>query len=776
MADVVKDQEARLLLLPQPSRRPETTARQPAPRRRAPLPVSIHTIWLRPFLDRLAKRIISLGGIAVIASILAMLAFLVMEVAPLFLPATARPIAQTSLAKPPAADEPALIGLDEHRNLAYVIKQDGIVFLELESGRVMPVELPPALQGKRITAMAQSGNPLSGHMVGTADGLVIPIKIAITTVRLESGARAKQPSIAAATPIKLADVPITALAYRAGDHGSGIAAVTESGELALIRLGSESDEHGSEAGLSRVPLPQVQGRLSAVALDAPLLNLYVGTDQGQVHHVRLTTPDRAEWAGAYPAEGTDDAVTQLGFLIGDRSLVVMTRNGSVSTWVQVRDPSQPGGWALRQNHRFGPQRASVTTFSSSQRDKGFVTGDALGAAYLRHATSERTLLQLPGTGAPLVSVALAPKADGLLTYDAGGRLTLYDLHNPHPEVTWGTLFRPVWYEGYDGPAQVWQSSSGSDDFEPKLGLAPLAFGTLKGTCYALLLAIPLAILAALFTSQFMHPSLRAAIKPAIEMMAALPTVVLGFLAGLWLAPLLERLFPALVGMAVVLPTLVLLAAFLWRLCPRSFRHRFHHGAEAFWLIPLLAGGILLCLLGNDAIEQILFQGNFKVWLAQAFGLRYDQRNAVVVGIVMGMAIIPIIYSISEEALSNVPRNLVAGSLALGATRWQTVVHMVLLAASPGIFSAVMIGFGRAIGETMIVLMATGNTPIMEWNWFNGFRTLSANIAVEIPEAPHGGTLYRVLFLAALLLFVVTFAVNTVAEVVRQRLKSRHGHA
>ncbi|MDE3036345.1 MAG: ABC transporter permease subunit, partial [Nitrospirota bacterium] len=200
------------------------------------------------------------------------------------------------------------------------------------------------------------------------------------------------------------------------------------------------------------------------------------------------------------------------------------------------------------------------------------------------------------------------------------------------------------------------------------------------------------------------------------------------------------------------------------------------GAEAFWLIPLLAGGIVLCLLGNDAIEQILFQGNFKVWLAQAFGLRYDQRNAVVVGIVMGMAIIPIIYSISEEALSNVPRNLVAGSLALGATRWQTVVHMVLLAASPGIFSAVMIGFGRAIGETMIVLMATGNTPIMEWNWFNGFRTLSANIAVEIPEAPHGGTLYRVLFLAALLLFVVTFAVNTVAEVVRQRLKSRHGHA
>jgi len=121
----------------------------------------------------------------------------------------------------------------------------------------------------------------------------------------------------------------------------------------------------------------------------------------------------------------------------------------------------------------------------------------------------------------------------------------------------------------------------------------------------------------------------------------------------------------------------------------------------------------------------------------------------------------------------VPPNLVAGSLALGADRWQTVTRVVLPTASPGIFSAIMIGFGRAVGETMIVLMATGNTPIMDWNPFNGFRTLSANIAVEIPEAPHGSTLYRTLFLAGLLLFVVTFVINTVAELVRQRLRERY---
>ncbi|MGH9465466.1 MAG: ABC transporter permease subunit, partial [Thermoanaerobaculia bacterium] len=176
---------------------------------------------------------------------------------------------------------------------------------------------------------------------------------------------------------------------------------------------------------------------------------------------------------------------------------------------------------------------------------------------------------------------------------------------------------------------------------------------------------------------------------------------------------------------------------------------------------------------GEWIEAVFFGGDFPNWLFSVAGERYDQRNSLVVGFAMGFAVIPIIFAISEDAFSNVPRNLVAGSLALGANRWQTVTRVVLPSASPGIFSAIMVGFGRAVGETMIVLMATGNTPIMDWNPFNGFRTLSANIAVEIPEAAQGGTLYRVLFLAALLLFIVTFLVNTAAELVRQRLRKRY---
>ena len=171
---------------------------------------------------------------------------------------------------------------------------------------------------------------------------------------------------------------------------------------------------------------------------------------------------------------------------------------------------------------------------------------------------------------------------------------------------------------------------------------------------------------------------------------------------------------------------------------------------------------------------------FVGWLLNASGWdprgslldTYVQRNALVVGIAMGFAVIPLIYSISEDALVSVPDNLRAASLGAGATPWQTAIRVVVPPAMSGLFSAGMIGLGRAVGETMIVLMAAGNTPIMDMNIFNGFRTLSANLAVELPEAVQDSTHYRTLFLAALTLFVMTFVLNTVAEAVRLHFRRK----
>jgi phosphate transport system permease protein len=289
----------------------------------------------------------------------------------------------------------------------------------------------------------------------------------------------------------------------------------------------------------------------------------------------------------------------------------------------------------------------------------------------------------------------------------------------------------------------------------------------------MLFAIPLAVLGALYTSQFVHPSIRSKIKPTVEIMAALPSVVIGFLAGLYLASLVERHLVAMMAIIVVGPVFGTVGVLVWRALPRRVLARLRPGTELAVIVPMLLVAVWVSQAAGPLLERWLFSGDARFWLKAALGLTYDQRNCLVVGLAMGFAVIPIIFTISEDAFSSVPSNLTAASLALGASRWQTAVRVVLPTASPGIFSAIMVGFGRAVGETMIVLMATGNTPLMDWSIFNGMRTLAANIAVEIPESPQGGTLYRTLFLTAALLFMLTFIVNTVAEVIRQRLREQY---
>ncbi|MGP9765254.1 ABC transporter permease subunit [Halomonas sp. AOP13-D3-9] len=303
-------------------------------------------------------------------------------------------------------------------------------------------------------------------------------------------------------------------------------------------------------------------------------------------------------------------------------------------------------------------------------------------------------------------------------------------------------------------------------------LSPLAWGTLKAALAALLFAIPVALGAAIYSALFMSARLRSRIKPALEMMEAVPGVVVGFIAGLILAPWVERHLASALVLVIWLPLSAGLAGLFWQLAKTRLQRRLPLSWAGLWLVPWLVIMVVLALWLAPWIEQWL-GGDLRQLLDQRYGMDYATRNALIVGIAMGFAVIPSIYSLAEDALADVPPTLIEGAQALGASRWQALWRVALVAAGPGIFSAVMIGAGRAVGETMIVLMASGNTALFSASPFEGMRSMAAAIAIELPEASPGGQTYHLLILAALVLFIFTFLVNTLAEMVRQRLRRRY---
>jgi phosphate transport system permease protein len=256
---------------------------------------------------------------------------------------------------------------------------------------------------------------------------------------------------------------------------------------------------------------------------------------------------------------------------------------------------------------------------------------------------------------------------------------------------WRYMLRPYQWSGYPKPEYIWQPVS---DVQ-KYNIIPLFIGSLKTTLIALLFSVPLALGAAIYVSQLASARSREWLKPAIELLAGVPSVVMGFFALIVMATVLQKIFG------------------------------------------------------------------------------YESRlNAFVAGIALGLAVIPVVFSIAEDALTSVPRSYTQAALALGSSKWQSAWKIVLPAAIPGVFAAVVLGFGRAIGETMIVLMASGNASIVSWNIFDSARTMTATIAAELAETVFGGQHYRILFMLGALLFVVTFVSNLAAELVINRLKQK----
>ncbi len=721
--------------------------------------------------DRVARWVITVGGLAVFAAMVAILVYLVWETAPLFSDASEETVELGARADWPAADTRLLV-LDERGEAGFRVGADGQgEFFSLPSLETLEaIDLRPE-GATGVTAAAEDLDAPGMFALGFDDGSVVVARYRFRA-DLEAGETAIRGELEfphGVDAMRVADRPINQLAFR--DHPDGLVLAALAGPRLHVRYQHREEnfltgEATTEWQAESLALSSVS---TALALDGQRRWVYVSDINGAIH--RFDLPTLVSSGLTRPG---DAPVTAMRMLLGGTSVLTGDAEGVIRQAFPVRDEAS-GITRLQVIREFAGHDGAVMAILPEYRRRGFVGLDADGGVGVHYSTSGRTLLdwRLPVAGDTLPALALTPRANGLLALGPGGEARWTTIDNPHPEVSWGTLWRETWYENYPEPRLTWQSSAATNDFEPKFSLAPLVFGTLKAAVYAMLFAVPLALLGAAYTAVFMAPALRRRIKPMIEIMAALPTVILGFLAGLWLAPWLEAHLAGVFAMLLVLPVGVLALAWGWHRVGLRNRLKLPVGWEPLLLLPVLVALGALALVLADPLQALFFDGDLRTWLTQDKGVSYDQRNALVVGIAMGFAVVPTIFSIAEDALFAVPKSLSDGSLALGATRWQTLVQVVLPTASPGIFSGLMIGFGRAVGETMIVLMATGNTPITDWNLFEGMRTLAANIAVEMPESAVHSTHYRILFASALVLFIFTFIVNTGAELVRQRLRARY---
>ncbi len=841
------------------------------------------------YSDRAARFCITFGGLATIAAVALVCGFLVWVVLPLL---TGAELTQKTvvLGASRSADLRILHQeLDPHQQLVWQLCSDGWVtaIALADGGRVDAALL---FDTAALTSLAVHDGKVA---IGGRDGRIGLSTVAIDVdepgpdavptrarqlpvgtgarddaswwERTESGYRRHTLRITRDEPFQLGGTNVVRLDFAETGQGERIAAITSDGRLHVRALSRRRNQLTDEVqttvtgGMVALAGPGVglPGLAMGDALPDHLLlagagdNVYLLWNDGRLVRVDARdceAPRFAETLDVLPE--ADARITATGFLVGRNTLLVGDDHGRVRSFFLTKPTPAAGtdGAQLVAAHDFPGPAFAVNDIAASSRSRLFVCGYADGTLQVLQATSERLVAatRLPKGDVPL-AVAIAPKEDGLLATTATA-LHQYAFRPGHPDVSLAAVATPVWYENYLGPEHAWQSTSGTDDVEPKFGLWPLVFGTLKATLYCLLFGVPLALLAAIYTSEFLHPRHRARVKPLIELMASLPSVVLGFLAALVFAPLIESSLVTILASFATVPITWLVGAQIVQAQPQVVRL----AVERQRLLGIACSipiGILLAWLAGRGLENVLFGGDFPRWLSRGPGVvpaasgdspfggwflallpcaalaaavvigrtralarhaaggflrlvlgggaavllaalfgwllttsgldlrgslvsTYVQRNALVVGFVMGFAVIPIVYTIAEDALAAVPEHWRAASLGAGATPWQTAVRIILPVAMSGVFSAVMVGLGRAVGETMIVLMAAGNTAVLELNPFNGFRTLSANLATELPEAVRNSSHYRVLYLASLVLFAMTFVLNTVAEVVRQRFRRR----
>ena len=730
----------------------------------------------RRLKDTLAKHLIGVGGISVILAVTLIFVYLLWVVLPLFMPGSIE-LAKQYRVSPQENFQTNYLAMEEQAEIG--VRFDSAAqatFFSTQTGDVVLREslmLPTATQ----VSSFGTGTPETRIIAyGLSDGSAIVAKHDYQ-ISYPDDKRLITPVITyplGAEPIEIdaGGRALNKIAVQYYEDAATLVGLTDDGELLLTSMTIEASLLGDEPSVEveTTSIDDAPQNISHILLEKDQRLLYLASTDGTITAIDISEPDAPVQLEQVKVVEDGASILSAVFLTGDISLLIGDSRGVISQWFPVRDDNNRHHLSKVREFKM-PQ--GVLQLTPEYFRKGFIAIDQSGQLNIFHSTAQRNVLQHQLSSRDIAQVALSPRANAALVESASGDIRFFRIHNEHPEVSWSSLWGKVWYESYQEADYVWQSSSASNDFEPKFSLVPISFGTIKAAFYAMLFAVPLAILGAIYTAYFMTPKMRSTVKPTIEIMEALPTVILGFLAGLWLAPMLEFYLPGVFTLLLLLPLSILVSSYLWHVIPGQIRNRVPDGWTAALLVPVIIFATWASFAISPFIEAWFFGGDMRAWMDHELGIDFDQRNAMVVGIAMGFAVIPTIFSITEDAIFGVPKHLSNGSLALGATPWQTLTRVVLLTASPGIFTAVMIGFGRAVGETMIVLMATGNTPLMDLSIFQGMRTLSANIAVEMPESELGSTHYRILFLAALVLFAFTFFVNTIAEVVRQRLRQKY---
>lgn len=445
-----------------------------------------------------------------------------------------------------------------------------------------------------------------------------------------------------------------------------------------------------------------------------------------------------------------------------RSFFTQDTQHVLSKWIML---NEQGNFVFRHNEADISELDEAIEYMAFDSDSNaaLVFSKAGNTAFINRMTNElfrSQNLAFPASG-------LQWFGDRLYVFQ-GNKMHSLDIQNLQGITTIKSLFSEVWYEGYEEPAYVWQTSSAADNYETKFSIVPLIVGSLKASFLALFVAIPLALGAAIYTSYFADPSVRQYLKPTIEMLEAVPSVVIGFIAAVWMVPIAEEFLLSVILFIVSLPILLVTAALLQSRLANILEDKFDRRWEILVIVLAVVLLGLFCFSLSDVWRFMLFG-------APELGEQSDtllniSKTTIVVAIALGVAISPSIYSLAEDALFEVPESIKQASFALGATRLQTLRRVIIAVAMPSILSAVMLGFGRAFGETMIVLMVTGNTPISDWNILEGLRSMTANLAIELQESNVNSSHFNTLFLTASILFIFTFIVNTAAEILRNRLR------